>query len=164
MGDYRIRVVAGDVTSEKTVAVKRYVLPKFKSAVTSDKTFYLPKETVKGKLHVDYVFGRPVAGGTVKVKASTFDVAFKEFSNTTGKTDKDGNFEYEIRLPDYFVGTPLANGNAIVKLDVEVTDTADHSETVTRRRRAPPLTSTSATRSRASRSPRSRPTTSAWPS
>src|SRR6185369_13306249 len=77
MGDYRVRVAHGDVTSEKTVAVKRYVLPKFKSDVKSDRSFYLPKETIKGKLQVDYVFGKPVAGGTVEVKASTFDVAFK---------------------------------------------------------------------------------------
>src|SRR5262249_55919763 len=112
--------------------VKRYVLPKFKSALKSDKTYYLPKETIKGELQVDYFFGKPVAGGTVEVKASTFDVAFKEFHTFTGKTDKNGHVKFEVKLPDYCVGTPLAKGNAIVKRDVKVTDTAAHSESLTR--------------------------------
>src|SRR5262249_28168776 len=38
----------------------------------------------------------------------------------------------EVTLPDYFVGHPLASGNAIVKLDAKVTDTADHAESATR--------------------------------
>lgn len=132
MGEYRIRAINGQHTSEKTVEVKRYVLPKFKSALTSDKTYYLPKETIKGKLQVDYFFGKPVAGGTVEVTASTFDVAFKQFATSKGKTDDKGAFDFEVKLPDYFVGTPLASGNAIVKIEVKVTDTADHTETVTR--------------------------------
>src|SRR5262245_13139604 len=84
MGDYRIRAINGEHQSEKTVEVKRYVLPKFKSVVTTDKTYYLPKETIKGELQVDYFFGKPVAGGKVQVKASTFDVAFKEFKTFEG--------------------------------------------------------------------------------
>jgi 5-hydroxyisourate hydrolase-like protein (transthyretin family) len=39
MGDYHLRAVVGDLRAEKTVQVKRYVLPKFKTAVTTDKTF-----------------------------------------------------------------------------------------------------------------------------
>ena len=55
---------------------------------------------------------------------STFDVAFKEFTTFKGATDKSGHVKFEITLPDYFVGHPLASGNAIVKLDAKVTDTA----------------------------------------
>ncbi|MCI0459089.1 MAG: MG2 domain-containing protein [Gemmataceae bacterium] len=132
MGDYRIRAVLGDIRAEKTVNVKRYVLPKFKANVTSDKTFYLPKETVRGSVQVDYFFGKPVSGGTVKVTAETFDVAFRKFHTWEGKTDNNGHAKFEIKLPDYFVGQPLQQGNALVKLEVKVTDTADHSETITR--------------------------------
>src|SRR5262249_44464556 len=39
---------------------------------------------------------------------------------------------FEVKLPDYFVGQPLDKGNAIVKLEVKVTDTADHAETITK--------------------------------
>ncbi|MDW8224042.1 MAG: MG2 domain-containing protein [Gemmatales bacterium] len=132
MGDYQIRAVLGQHESKKTVTVKKYVLPKFKVELTTDKKFYLPKETVKAELQCDYFFGKPVAGATVKVSASTFDVEFKEFARWEGKTDTNGHAKFEIKLPDYFVGQPLQKGDALVKFDVTVTDTADHSETITR--------------------------------
>ncbi len=132
MGEYRLRALLGDYSVEKTVTVKKYVLPKFKTELKTNKRFYLPKETIQGTLQVDYFFGKPVAGGKVEIKASTFDVAFKEFATFKGTTDKSGLLTFEIALPNYFVGTPLAGGNALVKLDVQVTDTADHSETLTR--------------------------------
>jgi 5-hydroxyisourate hydrolase-like protein (transthyretin family) len=131
-GDYRVRAVLGDQQAEKTVTVKPYVLPKFKAEVKADKSYYLPKETVKAELQSDYFFGKPVAGAKVTVKASTFDVAFKDFQTWEGKTDGQGHAKFEVKLPDYFVGQPLAGGNALVRLEVKVTDTADHTETVSR--------------------------------
>src|SRR5262249_38360585 len=38
--------------------------------------------------------------------------------------------KFEIKLPDYFVGQPLDKGNALVRLEVKITDTADHTETI----------------------------------
>jgi hypothetical protein len=131
-GEYRIRAILGDHRSEKAVTVKKYVLPKFKVALKTDKSFYLPKETVKGTLQADYFFGKPVAEGKVEIDASTFDVAFKKFTTFKGTTDKNGHLKFEVTLPDYFVGHPLAKGDAIVKLDAKLTDTADHVEAVTR--------------------------------
>jgi hypothetical protein len=132
LGDWRVRAILGQHHAEKTVAVKRYVLPRFKTQLKTERTFYLPKETVKGELQVDYFFGKPVAGGTVEVKASTFDVAFKEFATFKGKTDKRGHVKFEVKLPDYFVGLPLTKGNAVVRLEAKVTDTAEHTESVSR--------------------------------
>jgi hypothetical protein len=131
-GDYRVRAILGEKSADKTVTVKPYVLPKFKSALTADKKFYAPKETIKADLQTDYFFGKPVAGGKVKVTASTFDVAFKDFQTVETKTDEQGHAKVEIKLPDYFVGQPLDKGNALVKLEVKVTDKADHTETITR--------------------------------
>ncbi len=117
----------------KTVVVKKYVLPKFKVALESDRPYYLPKEKVKGKLRSDYFFGKPVSFGKVLLEASTFDgVSFKKFGTQKGQTDKDGAFSFELTLPDYFVGQPLMKGDALVKLEAKVTDTANHSETGTR--------------------------------
>ncbi len=84
MGPYHVRALIGQQRADKTVTVKRYVLPKFKTEIVSDKTFYLPKEKIKLEIQVDYFFGKPVAG-TVEVTASTFDVQFKEFHKFTGK-------------------------------------------------------------------------------
>src|SRR5262249_27427732 len=60
-GDYRVRALLGDTQADKTVTVKPYVLPKFKAQLKADKSYYLPKETLKGELQVDYFFGKPVA-------------------------------------------------------------------------------------------------------
>jgi hypothetical protein len=83
-------------------------------------------------LQVDYFFGKPVAEGKVTIDASTFDVAFKKFTSFVGTTDKAGHVKFEIKLPDYFVGQPLTSGNAIVKLDAKVIDTAEHAESLSR--------------------------------
>ena len=129
-GDYHVRAILGQHQADKTVTVKPYVLPKFKSELKADKRFYLPKETIHADLQIDYFFGKPVAAGKVKVTASTFDVAFKDFQTWEGKTDAQGHVQFDIKLPDYFVGQPLAKGNALVKLEAKVTDTADHTETI----------------------------------
>jgi 5-hydroxyisourate hydrolase-like protein (transthyretin family) len=130
-GDYHVRALLGEHQADKTVTVKPYVLPKFKRELKADKRFYLPKETIHADLQVDYFFGKPVSGGKVKVTASTFDVAFKDFQTWEGKTDAQGHVKFDIKLPDYFVGQPLTKGNALVKLEAKVTDTADHTETIT---------------------------------
>lgn len=130
MGDYHLRAVVGEAKAEKTVNVKRYVLPKFKVEVKADKSFYLPKETIKAELQSDYFFGKPVAKAKVEVTASTFDVAFRKFHTFNGETDDNGHAKFEIQLPDYFVGQPLQKGDALVKLDVKVLDSADHAETI----------------------------------
>ncbi len=132
MGDYHVRAQLGTTQAQKTIVVKKYVLPKFKSEVTADKRYYLPKETIHADLQTDYFFGKPVAGGKVKITASTFDVQFKDFLTFETKTDDKGHAKFDVPLPDYFVGQPLQKGDALVKLEVKVTDTADHTETITR--------------------------------
>ncbi|MBL8799518.1 MAG: hypothetical protein JNM56_36890 [Planctomycetia bacterium] len=132
MGDYRIRALLGNKQADKTVAVKKYVLPKFKIEVKSDKRYYLPKETVHVEVQSDYFFGKPTANAKIKLTASTFDVEFRQFKELNGTTDANGHAKFDVELPATFIGQPLAQGNALVKLDVKLTDTADHSETATK--------------------------------
>jgi len=131
-GAYTVRATVGKVTAEKAITVKRYVLPKFKVEVTGEKDYYLPGETVKGSVRAAYFFGKNVEGGKVVLKASTFDAAFRDFLVLDGTTDEEGVFDFEFPLPDYFAGVPLEKGNALVKIDVEVTDRAEHTEKKTR--------------------------------
>lgn len=132
LGDYRISATVGASKAEKAVTVKKYVLPKFKIAVKTDKTFYLPLETIRGTFQVDYFFGKPVKDANVRVVAQTFDVQFRQFADHSTKTDAEGRGTFEIRLPGYFVGSPLEKGNAYVQLEVAVTDTAEHEERATK--------------------------------
>ncbi len=140
-GTYKIRAIFGQNTQEKTVTVERYVLPKFNIVAQTDKRFYKPGEALKGEVQVDYFFGKPVSGGTVVVTLSKFDVEFEKFAEIKGKTDENGHYQFETELPSHFVGQPLEQGNAFVKIDVSVTDTAEHEEkkTVTRTVAAEPL-------------------------
>jgi len=131
-GTYRVRAVVAGAKEEKTVTVKRYVLPKFKVKFASDRTFYQPGDKVTVDLQVDYFFGKPVAGGKVEVACSTFDVAYKTFQTIEGKTDTEGHYKFDVTLPKHFVGQPLEAGKASAKFDVKVVDTADHVEKVTR--------------------------------
>ncbi len=130
-GTYKIRAIFGQNNQEKTVTVERYVLPKFNLVIDSDKRYYQPGQRLKGELQADYFFGKPVAGATVVVTLSKFDTRFEKFAELKGKTDENGHYQFETKLPDSFVGQPLEQGNAFVKLDVSVIDTADHEETKT---------------------------------
>ncbi|MFQ6133838.1 MAG: MG2 domain-containing protein, partial [Armatimonadota bacterium] len=128
-GEYRIRAIVGETQLEKTVNVKKYVLPKFKVQVETDKDFYFPGDQVKGSVQCDYFFGKPVRGGKVTLTFSSFVEKFEEFARVSGVTDEKGHWDFETTLPDHFVGQPLAEGNATVQIQAEVVDTADHKET-----------------------------------
>ncbi len=128
LGTYTVRAILGDDQSEKVVTVDRYVLPKFEIDVTTDRNFYRPGDTLTGEIQSDYFFGKPVAGGSVTIKASSFVVNFDTFSELNGTLDENGHWSFSLPLPDHFVGTELEQGQASVRLEVEVTDTADHIE------------------------------------
>ncbi len=129
LGTYTLRASLPYGQVEKKVNVERYVLPKFKVALSTDRAWYLPGQEISGKLQVDYFFGKPVAEGSVLLTFSAFDVQWNEFAQVKGKTDKDGFYRFsEVKLPQYLVGLPLEQGKALVKIEAEVTDAAEHTE------------------------------------
>jgi type II secretory pathway pseudopilin PulG len=128
IGRYEICALAGAGKIERIVEVKRYVLPKFKIQVTTDKPYYLPGETVSGSVTANYFFGKSVANAIVTLTAATFHekpITLKELS---GWTDSAGNYGFEFVLPDFFAGMPQMNGQAFLDLTAEVRDTAGHAE------------------------------------
>ena len=131
-GRYTVRALVGNAQQEKTITVERYVLPKFKVVLKTERSFYAPGETVTGDIQADYFFGKPVSKGEVKIKFSKFDTGFEEFAELTGTLDENGHYSFTQKLPDYFVGQPLEQGKAFAKIDIEVVDGAEHKETATR--------------------------------
>ncbi len=127
-GPYIVRALLGETTTEKQVTVERYVLPKFEVEVTPERAYYTPGETLKADVQADYFFGKPVAGAKVEVVASKFEIGFETFAELTGELDASGHWEFELPLPAYFAGTPIEQGQASVRLEVAVIDTADHRE------------------------------------
>lgn len=130
LGDYKIKAVLGETKSERTVTVERYVLPKFKVSVETDKAYYLPGETVKGTVTANYFFGKPVQGANIKIDASAMEVSYKKFIEVTGRTDETGTFTFETKIPAVLAGQPVARGNGMVRFAARVTDSAKHSEEI----------------------------------
>ena len=127
-GSYTISAIVGDTTSERTVTVERYKLPKFKIALNTDKGFYLPGQMVSGTATARYTFGKPVAGAKIKLTASEFIERFRPFEIIEGELDEEGNFPFEFRLKGNFVGSELKQGDASVSLQAQVVDLADHKQ------------------------------------
>ncbi|MGB8644219.1 MAG: MG2 domain-containing protein [Anaerolineae bacterium] len=127
-GDYKITATLGDTKSDKTVTVKPYVLPKFKVAVETDKSYYLPGEQVTGRVRADYFFGKPVSDGIVALKGVAYDVQRNELVKLDGKTNTEGVYEFQFKLPGYFTARGLDNGRADFTLELGVTDQANHLE------------------------------------
>ncbi|HNW82022.1 MAG TPA: MG2 domain-containing protein [bacterium] len=131
LGKYTISVVAdGDVAQEKTVNIEKYVLPKFGIEFTADKGFYMPGETVNGKIDSNYFYGKPVNGGTVHIEIKTFDVSENTVAIIDAVLDKNGRYTFAAALPAYFTGSSLDQGTALAKFEITVTDSANHSQSV----------------------------------
>ena len=133
LGAYHLRAVLdpGDNRAETTLNVDRYVLPKFKVALEftgKARHGYRPGDHVMGVVHANYFFGKPVDRGEVTVKVTGMDVAQFEAASAGGKTDAAGDYRFDIRLPGYFAGKPIAGGAARALVEATVKDSAEHSE------------------------------------
>jgi len=131
-GRYKIIAELGETKSEKTVTVKWYVLPKFRIEVTTDKPFYLSGEVVKGRVQADYFFGKPVAGGAVKIAGAAYDVQRRQIVEIQGQTDANGGFDFALDVPAYLVGGAAGQETATFYLETTVVDKAGHAEETTR--------------------------------
>lgn len=109
-GRYRVRATVRNVTSERTVDVKKYVLPKFRVNVTLDRDIFAPGEPITGAVSANYFFGKPVEGETrITLLSNGAEVA-----SVKGLKAND-RFE-------------IAGAAGDVRLVAEVIDTADHRE------------------------------------
>ena len=140
LGTYHLRAWMGEPqapanTAEIALQVERYVLPKFKVAVeftekdNKPRRYYRPGDHVTGTVRANYFFGKPVDRAEITVKASSMDVAVFEAASATGKTDSDGAYKFDLKLPNYFAGRPLSQGAARALIEATVTDSAAHAET-----------------------------------
>ena len=141
LGTYHLRAIMADSESASTnsaeiaLNIERYVLPKFKVAVQftekdhKQKRDYRPGDHVTGTVQANYFFGKPVDDAEVTLKASGMDVDVFEAVSAKGKTDKDGSYHFDLKLPDYFAGEALSHGAARVLVEATVKDSAAHDET-----------------------------------
>jgi hypothetical protein len=140
LGTYHLRALMGETQtpanrSEIALQVERYVLPKFKVAIeftekdNKPRRDYRPGDHVTGTVRANYFFGKPVDHAEITVKASSMDVAIFEVASSTGTTDNDGAYHFDLKLPNYFAGRLLSQGAARALIEATVKDSAAHAET-----------------------------------
>jgi hypothetical protein len=126
-GNYHIDCRVGETTSRTTVEVKRYVLPRFKVALTLDQPYYQPGQLIKGRVQADYVFGKPVADEIVTVTLESTDVA-KASQTKALRTDAKGAAAFEWPLPATLIGREPEGGSARVAVTATVKDPAGQTQ------------------------------------
>ena len=128
-GSYQVGCQLDDTTSQVTVQVKQYVLPKFGIEVKLDRSYYQPGQILRGSVNAKYFFGKPLAGAKVLVVARTLDVELATLSRREYRCGPDGSVAIELRLPETLVGRQADAADAQVWLDVTVTDSAGQQQT-----------------------------------
>ncbi len=126
-GSYKIVATCGATSSEVSVTVEPYVLPKFRVTLHTERPYYLPGETVRGSVQADYFFGKPVSG-KVELMGYTFDVQLREVLHLIGESDAQGSYAFEFELPGYLVAGNPEQQLATFLLEAQVKDSADHVE------------------------------------
>jgi len=131
-GTFKLRALSGDTTTEKTVEVFQYALPKFKIGVETDKSWYLAGETVSIELDARYFFGKPVANAELVVELGAIVTGETLFGRVQSRTNAEGALHAELELPSALPGLPINSGNALAFLRVTATDGAGQVVTIER--------------------------------
>jgi len=111
LGDYEIKVDDNDSDSENSprkIKISRYELPEFAVKVKPDRRFYLPGQNALVEIHADYLFGKPVPNGKVRVvrfERRQWDFHLQkwdidEVELDKGRTDTLGRFTARLNLSE----------------------------------------------------------------
>ncbi|MEW6735353.1 MAG: alpha-2-macroglobulin family protein, partial [Acidobacteriota bacterium] len=156
IGTYKLRASLAETeqlkpnVQEKNFTVTRYVLPKFKidirhldnnneNGVEEQKNYYAPGETVSGYIQANYLFGKPITGARVDIKLLTPNNSLTppppiDSENVGGQpnlTDDSGRCHFSVKIPEVLAGSNYTQDKAVLALQVEVTDSANHRESRT---------------------------------
>ncbi|MBI4243321.1 MAG: hypothetical protein HY606_04450 [Planctomycetes bacterium] len=126
LGFYKIRCTAGNTMAERQVEVKKYSLPKSSLTIMTDRTCYLPGDTIKGAFEAKYHYGKPLSNCEAVIMGKLAGEKL-EFAKVYLNTDEDGKSEFELRLP-FTLSSKLQGGIVNFVLEAEITDKADHIE------------------------------------
>jgi len=102
-GDYEVSFGSD---AAQVVRIQRYELPEFSVTATPDRAFYLADQQPQVKIHAEYLFGKPVAAGSLRlVRADN-----AEWNPKTGRYEEPKNIEDEAKID--------TNGDATLTLKV----------------------------------------------
>jgi len=110
LGDYELQFSTPDDDYSVNAAVKisRYDLPTFAVNVKTDRSYYLPGQNAQVEIKADYLFGKPVTKGHVRLVRETertWNYREQKWETTEGDkyegdTQADGVFKAQINLTD----------------------------------------------------------------
>ena len=113
LGQYVIKVTPGSNNEEEemgyqAIRIGRYDMPTFTVNVAPDRGYYLPGQNATVTVNADYLFGKPVTKGHVKVARETEHrwnfktqrMETEEEQKWKGDTDSAGKFVTNISLSD----------------------------------------------------------------
>jgi uncharacterized protein YfaS (alpha-2-macroglobulin family) len=141
LGTYHLKASLGSAESgngqsaETALNVEKYRLPKFKVDLNFQgkgekaKHGYRPGDHVTGTVQANYFFGKPLDAAEVSIKAIGMDVTRFAAASVEGKTDGEGRYQFDLKIPGYLAGQPLSQGAARLLIEASVKDTANHTET-----------------------------------
>jgi len=112
VGDYEASIDSADAPGYENpittrLRIERYELPEFAVTATMDRAFYLYGQTPAVWIHAGYLFGKPVAAGSVRVVRARAT----RWNSRTGKFDEPDSVERSATLN--------AQGDARLDLDVK---------------------------------------------
>lgn len=137
-GKYDISVKTGEDDRRvlRQVSIRSYELPSFRVTAAAERAFYLVNETAQVQVRGDFLFGKPVTGGIVRVVAAEDE----EKAVAEGVLDGQGRFRAalhpKVSLTDYqlfadrqyiaFVTDPSTNRTEQRKFDIRISREAVH--------------------------------------
>ncbi|HAK97616.1 MAG TPA: alpha-2-macroglobulin [Planctomycetes bacterium] len=130
LGVWKLAARAGERTTELSVQVDKYVLPQFSVGVDLPRDWFLPDEAIEGTIASAYYFGKKVQGSAV-VTAQRYVGVWEEYAVVAADI-ADGEGRFTLPPVGFAAGTYESGGDSAVTIEFAVTDTAGHTEKVTR--------------------------------
>ncbi|HEY7314220.1 MAG TPA: alpha-2-macroglobulin family protein, partial [Gemmataceae bacterium] len=123
-GAYTLACKVGDTESRQRIEVRKYVLPKFKVDVQTDRSFYQPKDKAHITVQADYFFGKPVSDAVVEIEVRKGAPPTEVIQRFSVKTDAKGEASIDYAVPDQ----PLDSSDNRLSFMATVTDSAGQKQ------------------------------------
>ncbi|HJN11718.1 MAG TPA: alpha-2-macroglobulin family protein [Pirellulaceae bacterium] len=122
IGTYAVKCRMNDTASTRSIDVQRYVLPKFRVALSADRPYYQPSQEATVIVDAQYFFGKPVASGKVELQVFGEAAGLFEIDRIEKDLDENGQATFSLSLLEHFVGRPQNQGDAAIQFFAKVTD------------------------------------------
>ena len=127
-GTWKVKARSEDVESIRDVRVEEYTLPRFNLGLELARDWTLVDQEVQGSVDARYFFGRGVEG-TCYIVARRYVGEWQEYAVIEGEL-VEGALEFTLPPVDFVAGAPEGAGQGSITLDIDVTDSTGHTESI----------------------------------